>query len=432
MTERLTLLITLELAIARSSIQRRTDMLLQLADLFLHGSTRLTENQIIVIDEVITRVATEVDASVRALLAKRLARIGNAPINLTRMLAADNDVQVAYPILAHSDRIDEATLLYSARTTSQKHLLAISWRKSLSEKLSDMLLERGNRQVVLSTAKNRGARFSDSGFRLLIERSGSDDVLAALLGSRPDILTLLTSVPEASRKKLAENPHVRHEIDRAIVLFVDQFQDHAHAEMPGGGATHILQHGTVRHADENIPSFVVEENFEEDEPSVARVDNVPDGHLAHAAATGQRRRTARQKSFLRGCIYFNNRRSSVECLIRDISHLGARILISGSVNIPDVVDLYIPQKEQTLQARVEWRQEDEIGLSFVRASSAAGERSPPQELTQRMAQLESEIASLRGVITRAKTKPKTNRDSDPSTDPINYNEQRSDLEQKRQ
>jgi hypothetical protein len=97
-----------------------------------------------------------------------------------------------------------------------------------------------------------------------------------------------------------------------------------------------------------------------------------------------------------------------------------------------VVDLYIPQKEQTLQARVEWRQEDEIGLSFVRASSAAGERSPPQELTQRMAQLESEIASLRGVITRAKTKPKTNRDSDPSTDPINYNEQRSDLEQKRQ
>ena len=240
MTERLTLLITLELAIARGSTQRRTDMLLQLTELFLRESARLTENQVIVFDEIIARIAMEVDTSVRASLAQRLAPMANAPINITRMLAADNEIKVAYPLLAHSDRIDEATLAHSAQTTSQKHLLAISWRKSLSEALTDVLLERGNRQVVLSTAKNRGARFSDPGFRVLVERSASDDVLAALLGSRPDILTLLTRAPEAIRMKLAENPHVRHEIDRVIALFVDQLQDHAYAGMPGVGTTDIL------------------------------------------------------------------------------------------------------------------------------------------------------------------------------------------------
>jgi hypothetical protein len=412
MTERLTLLVTLELAIARGSSQKRTDMLLQLTELFLRGSLGLTENHIIVFDEVMTRIAMEVDTSVRISLAQRLAPIANAPINITRMLATDKEIKVAYPILSHSDRIDEATLIHSARTTSQKHLLAISWRKTLSETVTDVLLERGNRQIVLSAAKNRGARFSDLGFRLLVERSESDDVLAALLGSRPDILTLLTRAPEAIRVRFAESPHVRHEIDRVIALFVDQLQDRVHAGMPHDDTRSSLPHDTSQLIEESVPSFVIEENFEEDEPPPLRVDNAFEGAPAQAAdKEEQRRRAPRQKSFLRGCIYFNNRRSSVECLIRDISHKGARILISNEVNIPNVVELYIPQKEQTLRARVEWRQEDEMGLAFVQADIAGSEPLPPQELTRRMVQLESEIASLRGVIKRVKTRAKTSRDS---------------------
>jgi hypothetical protein len=33
----------------------------------------------------------------------------------------------------------------------------------------------------------------------------------------------------------------------------------------------------------------------------------------------ERRRATRQKSFLRGCVYFNKRRGAVDCLIREIS-----------------------------------------------------------------------------------------------------------------
>jgi PilZ domain len=69
----------------------------------------------------------------------------------------------------------------------------------------------------------------------------------------------------------------------------------------------------------------------------------------------ERRQSSRQKSFLRGCIYFNNRRSAVDCLVRDVSVAGARLIFSAAVNVPDVVDLYIAQKEQTLRAKVQWR-----------------------------------------------------------------------------
>ena len=112
----------------------------------------------------------------------------------------------------------------------------------------------------------------------------------------------------------------------------------------------------------------------------------------------ERRHSTRQKSFLRGCLYFNKRRGAVDCLIRDISSEGARIIFSDTVNVPDVVELYIPQKEQTVRARVQWRHGDEIGLAFPDAARAAGTAPEAGDLVQRVAKLESEVTALRRML----------------------------------
>jgi uncharacterized protein (DUF2336 family) len=44
-------------------------------------------------------------------------------------------------------------LIKCARTKKQEHLLAISRRKTLPDKLADVLVECGDQQVVLSTGK---------------------------------------------------------------------------------------------------------------------------------------------------------------------------------------------------------------------------------------------------------------------------------------
>ena len=67
-------------------------------------------------------------------------------------------------------------------------------------------------------------------------------------------------------------------------------------------------------------------------------------------------------------IYFNNRRNVVDCLIRDISPYGARLIFSDAVTTPDVLDLYIPQKEQTLRIHVIWRHGQEVGVAFAQAA----------------------------------------------------------------
>jgi hypothetical protein len=124
----------------------------------------------------------------------------------------------------------------------------------------------------------------------------------------------------------------------------------------------------------------------------------------------ERRRTARQKSFLRGMIYFNNRRNAVDCLIRDISPHGARLIFSDAVTTPDVLELYIPQKEQTLRVHVIWRHGQEVGAAFAQAAqmepaAESGDpgSSPGHALAERVARLEMEIVGLKRILKKMKT-----------------------------
>ena len=88
----------------------------------------------------------------------------------------------------------------------------------------------------------------------------------------------------------------------------------------------------------------------------------------------ERRASRRHKSFLRGIVYFDKRRSETACLVRDLSEDGARIVLSQTITIPDVIELQIPQREQMVSARVQWRRADEVGLSFCKAETATTPR----------------------------------------------------------
>src|SRR6476659_7470121 len=116
----------------------------------------------------------------------------------------------------------------------------------------------------------------------------------------------------------------------------------------------------------------------------------------------ERRKVARQKSFLRGMIYFNNRRNVVDCLIRDISPYGARLIFSDAVTTPDQLDVYIPQKEQTLRGHVIWRHGQEVGGAFAQAAQL-DHVAETGDLAERVARLEMEIAGLKRILKKMKT-----------------------------
>src|SRR6202022_3025342 len=89
--------------------------------------------------------------------------------------------------LSQSMRLDDEALIENARSKSQAHLMAISTRKVLSGAVTDVLVLRGNDDVIQSTVNNPGAEFSERGFTRLIDRAEGDDTLATCLGMRPTI-----------------------------------------------------------------------------------------------------------------------------------------------------------------------------------------------------------------------------------------------------
>jgi len=220
MTEDRSFLQEINEAVLRGCPESRARALWHATDLLIAG--RYTEDQIWIFGEVIGRLADEIEVVARAKLAKRLAHTDNAPINVVKKLAFDDSIDVAGPVLQHSERLDAETLVTNIRAKSQPHLLAISKRRSIPIAVTDELVTRGNRDVLHSVASNSGARFSDFGFLSMVNRSEGDSILAEHLGLRSEIprhmfQQLIAKASDDVKRKLEqERPDLVSQIQTSV------------------------------------------------------------------------------------------------------------------------------------------------------------------------------------------------------------------------
>ena len=209
-------------AMSARSVSDHRGLARHVTDLFVVNAATLRDAEIALFDDVLNDLIREIDTAARALLALRLAPIGNAPATLMRALAWDDEAEVACPVLMHFERLDDPILVATVQAKSQEHLLAISRRQSLRELVTDALVEHGDPQVLLSVAGNAGARFSGEGLERLIERARGDDGLAERVGRRADIpplafALLIQTASERVRVKLqAELPHAAYQIRESV------------------------------------------------------------------------------------------------------------------------------------------------------------------------------------------------------------------------
>ena len=204
-------------AVLRGTAESRARALWHTTDLMITG--RYSEDEIWTFGEVIGRLADEIEVAARAQLAKRLAKFDRAPVNIIHKLAFDDSIEVAGPILRESKRLESYALVANVCTKDQSHMLAITKRESIDESVTDVLVTRGNQEVVNSVANNDGARFSDFGFLHMIKRAEGDSILAEQLGLRKDI-------PRHVFQQLIAkaSDDVRKRLERERPTMVDQIQ----------------------------------------------------------------------------------------------------------------------------------------------------------------------------------------------------------------
>ncbi|HEY8337279.1 MAG TPA: DUF2336 domain-containing protein [Tardiphaga sp.] len=278
------LLDELQATLAHGTVARRVETLRRVTELFLNHAVDYSPEQIGVFDDVFGCLIEQMEASARALLAERLAPIAAAPPRAIRALAFDDLIEVAAPVLAQSERLDESSLIENARTKSQAHLLAISVRKVLSGAVTDVLVARGNQEVVESTVSNSGAEISEQGYTTLLSRAEEDDAIATCVGLKPEIprhhyLKLIARASASVRARLdAANPQWSGDVS----LAVQEVARRARSAPSALNRQTTIAHGLVRslfadgRLDElQVGAFAEANKFDETNAAIACLANVP-------------------------------------------------------------------------------------------------------------------------------------------------------------
>jgi len=213
----------LEDVVQNGSREKRADTLKRITSLFVDGAASFNDDHVQLFDEVFGHLIGEIETKARAELSLQLAPVDNAPVAVVRKLAQDDDITVAGPLLSLSRRLDEAALVEIAKSKGQAHLLAIAGRGEIGEAITDVLVKRGDREVIRNVADNHYARLSEAGFSTLVKRAEGDGALAEKVGQRPDIpphlfRALLLQATDLVQKRLLSKakPETAAEIRRVL------------------------------------------------------------------------------------------------------------------------------------------------------------------------------------------------------------------------
>jgi uncharacterized protein (DUF2336 family) len=252
--------------------KRQLRALTRITDLFVAGSGRHSKKQIELFDDVFKTLVSVIELKTRVKLARHLATIPNAPATLVRAFAFDDAIAVAAPVLSKSTALSDSDLVANARTQSQGHLYAIAHRRTISEAITEILIDRGEPNVVHTVTKNAGARISDASFRELVVRAGDDARLALHVGTRRDIprhhfLKLLeTASASVCGKMVAANPQFTDAVQSAVTAVIDDINLEVRNKSPG----HVKAKSRVKRlqnwkelGEANVHAAARSQNFEQ-------------------------------------------------------------------------------------------------------------------------------------------------------------------------
>jgi uncharacterized protein (DUF2336 family) len=278
-----TLIAELEDAIQGNFADKRAVLLRRVTDLFVRGADAFTEDHVAVFDDVLVRLAAGMELRARAELSDRLAPIANAPIRTVEALSTDDEVTVAGPVLAQSERLADANLVDIIHSKSQGHMLAISTRPSIDPVVTDALVEVGNREVARTVAKNAGARFSNAGFGMLVGRSRADELLAEAVGTRRDLPRrhfekLVASASAAVRNRIADaTPALSDDIRNILAAIPEEIYGAANQPRDYAAARNTIKLlcAANKLGESAVASFAKQGRFEETAVAVATVCDVP-------------------------------------------------------------------------------------------------------------------------------------------------------------
>jgi uncharacterized protein (DUF2336 family) len=183
----------LDLAKETSSDKRR-DLLREITSVLAADARTQTDATLAAFDDIAVAVIADLKSQARAELSRMLADAA-LPLGRTARELALDEIEVARPVLEQSTALTDGDLIEVASSRSQEHLLAMTRRSAIAERVSDALVAHGEDRVVASLLVNKGAQIGQETFEKVAERAQGSEILQAPLVRRQDVpLELLDSI----------------------------------------------------------------------------------------------------------------------------------------------------------------------------------------------------------------------------------------------
>ena len=210
------------LSLARDkSVEGRTALVKALGDLFYDSHSELSIDERSLMGDILQRLIGDVEAVVRKALAETLSGIPDAPPQIISALANDT-LEIAYPILIESAVLQDMELVEIIRHRTHEHHPAIAMRSTVSETVSDALVDTDNNDVIRTLVENRGAQISGETLEKIVDRSESQPDLQNPLLLRTELSPMLAKrmywwVSAALRKDIVDRFDIDSvELDKSI------------------------------------------------------------------------------------------------------------------------------------------------------------------------------------------------------------------------
>jgi uncharacterized protein (DUF2336 family) len=159
-----------------------------MGDLFHDRSDVLSAHERALMLDILEKLIGEVARDVKRKLALRLADAPGLPRELAVLLAND-EIDVATPILLRSAVLQDVDLIEVIRHRSRQHILTVAMRRDLSSTVSDALVETGDRDVIRTLLENQDASIAKVTLAYLVEQSKAVDEFQEPLVRRRDLPT---------------------------------------------------------------------------------------------------------------------------------------------------------------------------------------------------------------------------------------------------
>ena len=138
----------------------RAEIYLAVASLYRLQDNDLSDRERALMEDILRRLTSDVEVTIRRTLAERLADDAKAPHGLVLILAYDS-IEVARSLLLRSPSLTDADLLELIAQCSVHHLEAIAARPGIGTVVIDALAQQDNQFVRVALARNTSAKAAE-------------------------------------------------------------------------------------------------------------------------------------------------------------------------------------------------------------------------------------------------------------------------------